>query len=319
MALKIEKRRIGDEKRRIGDVVREAHARLLAGKVKLKTTATTSELIPWLASCPFKAERAQAWDPGTIATLINWAAQARWDYHRDLRVLFGLVDTEMPPWLDSLHKIARYKAAIKSVVKLAAKQPEVLAGIRIQEVKAPSSLKFFVSKEKAHLLTTVESLVDKGAAGMTMELLKKHLGTEDVEGELRKACHRELTLHAEMQLVVFYEENPSLVPQMKFMGTSKKACFDCHEYLLHHPLRLQVEACHQKIYSTWMPPPYYTEVPGGYKNTPFRRLSRKIEALLKQKLKVALTAPRRPKTQDSTAGPSLTRTATAPTEWVPIT
>lgn len=115
-----------------------------------------------------------------------------------------------------------------------------------------------------------------------------------------------------MQIVVFYEGNPSLVPRMPLIGTSKKACFLCHKYLLHHPLKLQVLACHEKIYPTWMPPPYYP-VPGQFKSTPFLKLSNDIEQLTKRELKTALTAPRRPRNLDSTAGPSLTITATVPT------
>lgn len=246
-----------------------------------------------------------------MVMLIDWASQARWVYSEQLQSLLRLDDTQQPPWLDSLHKIARYRSAIKSMVKLAVKHPEVLAGIHIQEVKAPSPQPFSLHNERAPLLAAVESLVREDS-GMVMEQLKKHLDKQDVEAQLRRACRLTLTLHAEMQIVVFYEGNPSLAPRMRFIGTSKKACFLCHEYLLQHPLRLQVSACHQKIYPSWMPPPYYP-IPGQYKSTQFVKLSKRIEQLTKRELKAALTAPRRPKNQDSTAGPSLTITATVST------
>lgn len=247
-----------------------------------------------------------------MAMLINWASQARWLYSEQLQSLLRLLDAQEPPWLDSLHKIARYHSAIKSMVKLAAKQPGVFSAIHIREVEAPSPLYFSLSNEKTPLLAAVKNLVGADS-GTTMEQLEKHLGTHKVETQLRRACRLDLTLHAEMQIVVFYEGNPSLVPQMPFIGTSKKACFLCHEYLLQHPLRLQVSACHQKIYPSWMPPPYYP-IPGRFKNPPFVKLSRDIEQLTKRELKTVLTAPRRPRNQDSTAGPSLTITATEQTE-----
>jgi hypothetical protein len=243
-----------------------------------------------------------------MATLINWASQARWTYSEQLQSLLGLLDMQKPAWLDSLHKIARYHSAIKSMVKLAVKQPEVLTGIHIEEVQAPSSRRFPLSNEKAPLLAAIKNLVGDDPETI-MEQLEKHWGTQDVEAQLRKACRLTLTLHAEMQLVLFYEGNPSLAPQMKFIGTSKKACFLCHQYLLLHPLKLQTSACHQKIYPSWMPPPYYS-APGQFINKPFGRLSKNIEQLLKGELRTALTAPRRPKNQDSTAGPSLTVTTT---------
>lgn len=251
-----------------------------------------------------------------MAMLIEWASEARWLYSEQLQSLLGLGDTQKPPWLDSLHKIARYRSAIKSMVKLAAKQPEVLVGIHIQEVKAHNSVRFSLPTGGAPLLTAVRNLVGKDSR-MTMEQLEnhleKHFGTQDVEAQLRKACRLNLTLHAEMQIVVFYEGNGSSAPQMPFIGTSKKACFLCYEYLLQHPLRLQVSACHQKIYPSWMPPPYYP-IPGQFpKSTPFANLSERIERLTKSELKNALTAPRRPPNQDSTAGPPLTTTATEST------
>lgn len=302
------------EKGGIRSFVQEAKSRLLGGQVKLETWAKAA-LRLWLESCPFKATSLQTWSPATTAMLIDWASQARWLYSEQLQSLLGTDYTEKPPWLHSLHKIARYHSAIKSMVKLAVKQPEVFAGIRIQEVKAPSRRKFSIHNEKAPLLAAVKNLV-KEDSGMIMEQLGKHLSKQDVEAQLRRACRLELTLHAEMQIVVFYEGEPKSAPSMRFIGTSKKACFLCHEYLLQHPLRLQVWACHQKIYPSWMPPPYYP-IPGRFKSTPFVKLSKNIEKLTKRELKTALTAPRRPRNQDSTAGPSLTRTATVPTSLEP--
>lgn len=304
------------EKGGIRNFLREAHSKLLAGQVRPETWVNPQFRL-WLERCPFTAASLQTWSPATMA-IIDWASQARWVYSEQVQNLLRLEDTQKPPWLDSLHKIARYSSAIKSMVKLAAKQPEVLVGIHIQEVKAPNSRKFSLSNEKDALLAAVKNLVREDSE-MIMEQLGEHLGTQgehlstqDVATRLRRAC-RNLTLHAEMQIVVFYEGNPSLAPRMPFIGTSKKACFLCHEYLLQHPLRLQVSACHQKIYPSWMPPPYYP-IPGQWKSsTAFVKVSKKMEQLTKRELKTALTAPRRPRNQDSTAGPSLTIITTAPT------
>lgn len=299
------------EKRGIGNFLRQAHSKLLAGQAKSATWAEPSFRL-WLESCPFAAASPQTCSPATIAMLIDWASQARWCYSEQLQILHGSDQSQKPPWLDSLHKIARYRSAIKSMVKFAAKEPEVFVGIHIRDVKAPNPRPFSLSNEKAPLLAAVRNLV-KEDPETTMDQLEKHLGTQNVEARLRRACHLDLTLHAEMQIVVFYEGNPNSVPRMLFIGTSKKACFLCHGYLLQHPLRLQVSACHQKIYPSWMPPPYYP-IPGRFKSTPFVKLGKEIEQLTRRELKTALNAPRRPRNYDSTAGPSLTLTATVPTE-----
>ncbi|KAK1756313.1 hypothetical protein QBC47DRAFT_460164 [Echria macrotheca] len=257
------------EKHGIRDFLRGADSTLLAGQVKLEP-GTIPELRLWLDRCPLKAASWQTLNPETMAMLIDWASRARWIYQKQLKLLLDLAGTERPRWLDSLHKLARYRSAIKSMVKLAVKQPEVFAGVRIQGVPAHSSRPFSISKAKAPLLATIQNLVGEGS-DETMEQLKKHLDTQDVEKMLRRACNLSLTLHAEMQLVVFYEGNPSLAPRMRFIGTSKKACFHCHEYLLEHPLGLRVSACHQKIYPSWMPPPYYAIHGKFQKNPPFMK------------------------------------------------
>ncbi|KAK0618880.1 hypothetical protein B0T14DRAFT_432595 [Immersiella caudata] len=298
------------EKHGIKKFLQGAHSRLLAGRVKLEPS-TVRELRLLLERCPFQGPSPQSWGPATLGVLISWASQARWVYPGQLRLLLGLADTENPLWLDSLHKIARYHSSIKSMVKLAAKQPEVFLGISIKAVQHSPPRQFSLSKEKAPLLSNIENLV-KDDWEMTLEKLKRHLGTQDLEGRLRKTCHNlTLTLHAEMQLVLFYEGNPNLTPRLKFMGTSKKACFHCHEYLSHHPLWLQVSACHQKIYPSWMPPPFYA-IHGKFQmNPPFVKVANKLEHLVKEELGGALNGTRRPKNYDSTAGPSLTKTATA--------
>ncbi|KAF4503071.1 hypothetical protein FAGAP_625 [Fusarium agapanthi] len=268
----------------------------------------------WLGNCPFTASpsRIQNWTCATTVKFIHWAAEARWHYAEQLRTLLKLDESHSKAWLDNLHKVARYHSAIKSMVKFAMKEPGMFVNIAIRPINAPQQRRFKVPNYEAPLLAIVRTLIGKDT-NSTMEKLEKHLGTHDVEARLRRACPPMLTLHAEMQIVVFYESNPGLAPHLRLIGTSKKACFLCDKYLRQHPLRLQASACHQKIYPSWMPPPYYN-VPGNSTKLPFINLSRDIERLTRQDLKAALTAPPRPPNYDSTAGPSLTLTATVPTE-----
>lgn len=298
------------EKGGIQNLLREAHSRLSSGEVKLEPRVTP-EFKLWLERCPFVAAPPRTWKPESVAFLIHWSSQARRFHSESLKNLLGVERAQKPPWLESLRKIARYHFAIKSMIKLAAQEPDLFANIHIEAVGAFGLRPFSILKEKAPLLTAVKRLVN-GDPGVIMEQLEKHLGTHDVEAVMRKACRLKLTLHAEMQLVVFYEGEPTLSPWMRFIGTSKKACFHCHEYLLKHPLRLQVSACHQKVYPSWLPPPYYP-IPGKFKSKPFIEFNKSIEKLAKDELRTALNAPPRPNVQDSTAGPSLTLTATVRT------
>ncbi|KAM0235335.1 hypothetical protein ACHAP5_009730 [Fusarium lateritium] len=299
--------RIG--KRGILDFLQQACSRLNDGQVR------SEKFRLWLEKCPFLTSTPQNWNHATTTTFIDWASQARWHHSERIQTLLGSGKSQYQGWVYDLHKIARYHSAIKSMVKFAMKEPEVFKEISIREILAPSPFPFklpYGPDDETPLFTAVHKLVGKDTPS-TMEQLEKHLGTQDVEAELRKACRLNLTLHAEMQLVVFYEGNPHCAPRMRLIGTSKKACFLCNGYLRQHPLGLQVSACHQKIYPSWRPPPYY-KVQGKYNNPPFVKLGSAMEKLTKNDLKTALASPRRHMNYDSTAGPSLTLTATVPTE-----
>ncbi|KAF9775578.1 hypothetical protein IL306_006302 [Fusarium sp. DS 682] len=292
------------EKRGIRKFLRETKSR----------SVPTEKFRLWLEKCPFTASPipVKDWSHATTANFIHWASEARWNYAEQLQNTRGLKQQENLSCLDALHKAARYRSAIKSMVKFAVKEPGTFVKILIKDITAPKPRPFKFPRDKAPLLTVVRRLVGKDTSSI-MEQLEKHLGAQDVEARLRRACRLDLTLHAEMQMLVFYEGNPAYLPRMRLIGTSKKACFLCDKYLRQHPLRLQASACHQKIYPSWMPPPYY-KVPGELRSTPFMGLVNDIENLTMRELNTALATPRRPPNYDSTAGPSLTLTATVPTD-----
>jgi hypothetical protein len=298
------------EKGGIRRVFREATSRLYSGHQN-ETILMEPSFRNWVKICPFMTESLSSSGASQLISLVNWASQARWEYPAHLRTLFTFGQRPTPPWMENLYKLARYTAAIKSMVKLAVKQPQLFASIHVQGVEAPPTQKFSLLQDKLPLQKTLKRLIKKDFK-ITVDKLARRWETEDVEAKLRNACRIELTLHAEMQLIKFYECNPVLVPQMRLMGTSKKACYLCHEFLLLHELRIRVTACHQKIYPTWMPPLYHN-IPGAPSNKTFRKLSKKVEKVTIRELKMGLEAAQRPRNKDSTAGPSLTKTATVST------
>ena len=60
-------------------------------------------------------------------------------------------------------------------------------------------------------------------------------------------------LHCEMQLVVFYQENPHLRLRSRYIGCDKLACYLCHAFITTHG-HFQVKGCHQGLYSLWTVP-----------------------------------------------------------------
>ncbi|KAI1878829.1 hypothetical protein JX265_003006 [Neoarthrinium moseri] len=265
----------------------------------------------WIKTCPFTGTHLSSSGSSQLFSLVKWASQARWVYPKHLQILLAFGPTSTPSWMETFHKLARYWAAIKSMIKFAMKQPAILASIHIRDVEAPQQQTFSLFQEQTPLRKALKKLVKTDYA-VTMAKLAQRWETDDVEATLRRACRLTLTLHAEMQLVDFYERNPALVPQLRLMGTSKKACYLCHEFLLRHPLRIRVSACHQKVYPTWMPPSS-RDIPGVARKKLFWSFSKHIEHVTVRELRTGLAAAKRPRNKDSTAGPSLTVTATVPT------
>lgn len=250
-------------------------------------------------------------EPSKLVTHIKWASRARWVYSEQLELLFGFENGRPPPWLKNIYKLGRYYAATKAMLKLAVKQPEIFTVIHIEPVQAPEPQNFSLFQQKTPLLTVLKKITEADPDYL-MEKLGQTWLTSDPETRLRQACRMVLVVHAEMQLLSFYDHNTHLTPRLLFMGTSKKACYLCHEFMSRHPLTIGVSASHQKLYPTWMPAPCSSAVRKRHKVLLWE-FSRHLEQTTARDLETRLGIPRRPVNLDSTAGPSLTTTGTVST------
>lgn len=265
----------------------------------------------WVGNLPLLTSLDPGSDPAHLIPHIKWASQARWVYSEQLETFLGSEDGELPPWLKHLYKLGRYYAATKAMLKLAMKQPEVFNGIHVEPVQAPEQVDFSLGRQSDPLLTVLKKISKSDP-----EKLKEKLGqtwlTDDPESRLRRACRMTLTVHAEMQLLSFYDHNRDLTPRLLFMGTSKKACYLCHEFMSRHPLAIGVSASHQKLYPTWMPAPCSSDVRKNHKVLLWE-FSRHLEQTTARDLETRL-GTRRPMNMDSTDGPSLTTSGTVSTD-----
>jgi hypothetical protein len=267
----------------------------------------------WIRNLPLLASLHSKSDSAELVSHIVWASQARWVYSEQLEKLFGSVDGELPAWLKYIYKLGRYYAATKAMLKLAVKLPHIFTGIHIMPVNAPESQQFSLKTQKTPLLTVLKKITKADPDRLMVKLGQTWL-TDDPETRLRRACRMTLTVHAEMQLLSFYDHNPHLTPRLLFMGSSKKACYLCHEFMSRHPLTIGVSASHQKLYPSWMPAPCSSTVRKKHKVLLWE-FSRHLEETTARDLETRLGIQRRPSTWDSTAGPSLTTTGTVSTEF----
>lgn len=266
----------------------------------------------WIQKLPLLVSHNSQSDSAELVSHIVWASQARWVYSEQLERFFGSEDGKLPSWLKNIYKLGRYYAATKAMLKLAVKLPHIFTGIHIVPVQAPEAQSFSLREQKTPLLTVLKKITN-GQHDYLMKKLGQTWLTDDPETRLRRACRMTLTVHAEMQLLSFYDHNSHLTPRLLFMGTSKKACFLCYEFMARHPLTIGVSASHQKLYPTWMPAPCSSAVRKKHKSLLWE-FSRHLEETTARDLETRLGIPRRPSTMDSTAGPSLTTTGTVSTE-----
>ncbi|KAH6705690.1 hypothetical protein EV126DRAFT_173504 [Verticillium dahliae] len=203
----------------------------------------------WIVNLPVLASLDPLSDLSTLAPHIKWASQARWIYSEQIEAMLGPEEEELPHWLRCIYKLGRYHAAAKAMLKLAFKHPNIFSSIRVEVIRAPDPESFSLGGDKTALFQVLKRLIKTNPDELVKQLGRIWL-TDDPEERLRKACKMKLTVHAEMQLLSFYDHNPSLTPRLLFMGTSKKACYLCHEFISRHPLTIGVSASHQKLYPT---------------------------------------------------------------------
>lgn len=279
----------------------------------------------WIRNLPHLVSLGPDLTPHSLLPHIEWASRARWDYSQELESFLFSALGEVPSWVSTLYKLGRYYAAVKAMIKLATKKPRFFYVMTVEAVTCPMPQEKFEVRQKDPLFQLLQGLSKTVDTRLGTSLDPGHIVSElnrtcfapdscgrrqkNPEEYFRRKCCHTLTLHAEMQLLYFYDQYPQLSPWPRLMGTSKKACYLCHQFLSEHRLHMVVSACHQKLYPSWMPPeppPGSEELTQKYRSILWV-LRLKMEEALKEELKGQL-GRRRPANMDSTAGPPITFT-----------
>ncbi|KAL6408495.1 hypothetical protein AUP68_08352 [Ilyonectria robusta] len=265
--------------------------------------AGAGEFVHWIENLPLLAASNLDINPESLIFHLTWASEAKWVYSRHLEEVFCNEGDDLPPWITIIYKLGKFAVAAKNMLQMAIKQPEVFSSIHIEVIEAPQQQPFSLKDEQLPLLGVVRRLTG-GAHDDHIARLGQFWLTADPETRFRRACRLILTVHAEMQLLAFYDHNPQLTPSLLFIGTSKKSCFLCHQFLSRHPLAMSVSSCHQKLYPSWTPAPCSNASVYSRHKMLIRDLSRQLEETTARDLAMRLDI-RRPAVLDSSAGPSL--------------
>lgn len=242
-------------------------------------------------------------EPNSLIALVRWALQAKQTYISFLRLAFFPGGKRPPAWIYAIFKLGRYAIAAKALIQLALEFPGLFNPMIVEPVSAPPKRRFKCPEVGAPLTSVLRRIVG-GHEIDTASRLARVWDVLDAESHFRKTCTLDLWVHAEVQLVSFYDHHPERKPAFRFVGVSKKSCFLCEKFLFSHPHTLTVSSCHRKLYLTWRPPP-------ATDHRIFRRykamtinLSKDMEEIAKQDLNSRLGV-RRSIPPDSTAGVSL--------------
>ncbi|KAF2093311.1 hypothetical protein NA57DRAFT_81643 [Rhizodiscina lignyota] len=201
-------------------------------------------------------------------------------------------------------KLGRYAVASMALLRLASEFPSLFSPMLVEPAIAPQKVQFTITKQEMPLTSVLRRLVTSSQVDDYISRLARVWGVVDAEVHFREACALSLSVHAEMQLLNFYDHNPGRRPAFRFIGVSKKSCFLCQRFLVNHPQAFGVSSCHQKLYLPWRPPPAANATIYRQYKSITTDLSKDMEAAAKQELQNRLGL-RRPVPPDSTAGVSL--------------
>ncbi|CAI6092200.1 unnamed protein product [Clonostachys chloroleuca] len=289
------------QKKRDQELIQAAVQRLETGEF-----SNNGDFLEWAGHLPSLLSLSPGTETAELIKKMHWAAQARWVYSAHLQRIAFPESTTAPAWINNIYKLGRYHAALLAMIKLATTRADLFIPIRVELVEPPPQAKFSLNGESEALRNIIRKCTKAEVEDIESQLSVYWL--KDADAHFRKACKaRVLTVHAEMQLACFYDNNMELTPRFLFMGTSKKACFHCSTFLCRHERRWSFSATHSKLYPNWMPPLFST---GSVRQIHLKLIwdiNQYLEKTIGRELETKLRIPRSKKVVfDSTAGPSLT-------------
>ena len=148
--------------------------------------------------------------------------------------------------IDRLRKISQYVGACEELLR-AARRYRVFSNIDIE----------FVDLQQGGRRLSIGAVCDSEKvieASCTRETLSRisshqHLSESDTRKRIKARLGENSRLHAEIQLVLHFEQHPTLL-RPRVICSSKSACYLCHLLLKIHN-QYFIPSTHGKLYDTW--------------------------------------------------------------------
>ncbi|KJK86017.1 hypothetical protein H633G_10135 [Metarhizium anisopliae BRIP 53284] len=158
-------------------------------------------------------------EPNSLIALVRWALQAKQTYISFLRLAFFPGGKRPPAWIYAIFKLGRYAIAAKALIQLALEFPGLFNPMIVEPVSAPPKRRFKCPEVGAPLTSVLRRIVG-GHEIDTASRLARVWDVLDAESHFRKTCTLDLWVHAEVQLVSFYDHHPERKPAFRFVGVT---------------------------------------------------------------------------------------------------
>jgi hypothetical protein len=180
-------------------------------------------------------------DPEAVKALVRLAYEVRRSdtFRSLLEGLFQHRQHHVSRVLDKVGKIAKFFRSAVTLTRVAAKTR--LGSIKVEIVPSIS--------RRIDVLRglTVADMIGRAPA------LSGKLASHTVEVRRLIQRWRKYIVHAEMLLLIFYEEHPQIALATNYIGISKRSCYLCANFLRIHGV-FTVEGQHQQLYCLWTLP-----------------------------------------------------------------
>ena len=145
--------------------------------------------------------------PEVLLEYIMWAQKAKKDYLGFLKAAFSARDQSLPRWIYTIFKLGRYGVASRALLQLPSEFPVLFNPMTVEPLLAPRKTRFSTRAEEMPLTCVLRRVVESRAEEFKPRLARVW-NTTDAEALFRKSCTFDLVVHAELQLLNFYDHNP---------------------------------------------------------------------------------------------------------------
>ena len=182
---------------------------------------------------------------------IQWTQKVKSHYLDFLKTAFFDKVQSLLRWIYTIFKLRWYDIAFKAFIQLAYELSALLNSMIVESVTASSRTSFTIFENEIFLICVLRRIVEAHTKKYIFRLASVW-NVVNVENHFQRACFLNLIVHAEMQLVNFYNHNQQCKSFFQFIKVSKKSCYLCHMFLTTYLKFFCVSFCHQKLYLSWI-------------------------------------------------------------------